>query len=407
MRQINPDYFTPHNLADIIGQQHLIGEGKFLSTLVKAQSFTSLVFTGAPGIGKTSLVKVLAELYQKHILWIHASIDSKQKLVDAIKTIQLDPASYWLVIEEIHRLHRDKQDVLLNYLEQNNHFLCATTTSDPYYVLNKAVLSRVNVVKMKSLTQHDISVKLSKWYEYLEKEQVVTEGDKEALDKLVFYSNADLRKTLQWFCLLINSHQTITNEIVTQFCEGVTNHQTASIKASVYDLKSSLQKAIRGSDVDAALLYAAGLLLQDELRELCRRLVIIAHEDVGLAHPNLCHRTIHATEVAQQIGMPECRIIIANLVVELCLSIKSNSAYEAMNKACELWQNSTVIRVPFYLQANPPPNVNYLYPHDYPNHWVKQNYWPINITKTVLYKPQTNSYFETNMNEKHQAIIKS
>ena len=407
MRQINPDYFTPHALADIIGQQHLIGEGKFLSTLVTAQSFTSLVFTGAPGIGKTSLVKVLAELYHKHILWIHASIDPKQKLVDAIKTIQLDPDSYWLVIEEIHRLHRDKQDVLLNYLEQNNHFLCATTTSDPYYVLNKALLSRVNVVKMKSLTQYDISVKLHKWYDGLQKEQVVTKGDTEALNKLVAYSNADLRKTLQWFCLLINSHQTITNEIVTQFCEGVTNHQTASRKASAYDLKSSLQKAIRGSDVDAALLYATGLLLQDELGELCRRLVIIAHEDVGLAHPNLCHRTIHATKVAQEIGMPECRIIIANLVVELCLSIKSNSAYEAMNKACQLWQNSTIIQVPVYLQANPPPNFSYLYPHHYPNHWVKQNYWPSNIKKTVLYKPQTNSYFETSMNKKHQTITKS
>ena len=406
MLPIKPDDFAPKTLDDMVGQTHLIGPQKFLTTLVTTNTLTSLVLTGPPGIGKTSLLKVLGRLFNRHILWFHASIDAKQKLVDAIATVKLEPSAYLLVIEEIHRLHRDKQDVLLHYLEDASHLLCATTTSNPYYVLNQALLSRVNVVQMKPLRTAVIVVKLEQWYDQLVQPKQIEPAEREAFRQLVRYSNADLRKTLDWFCLLINSQQAITVQNVDQFCAGLTDHLLASEKVSVHDLKSALQKSIRGSDVHAALLYSAGLLQQGELEALLRRLVVIAYEDVGLAHPNLCQRVISAVQECRLIGLPECRIIIANLVVELSLAIKSNSAYVAMDRAIALWAQSPLIQVPVYLKANGPAKSTYRYPHDYPRHWVQQQYWPLNLAKQQLYQAQTNSYFEQSMNEKHDQVVK-
>ncbi len=390
----------PKTLTDIIGQTDLVNSKNGVIFKIIAKKFLpSMILYGLPGTGKTSLAQVIAQDLKIPFTIFNAATDKKQDL-EKIIILAKKEKNYLLIIEEIHRMNRDRQDLLLQYLEQGTFTLIACTSENPYFVVNPALRSRCLMVELKPINNQEMFDGLKK---------VITESKifkikitNEALKMICQLASGDLRVAINILELVNNLYPKaeitveLINKLVPQanswnFKEGNEHH----------DLKSALQKSIRGSDVDAAIYYLARLLATGDYEALLRRLLIIAYEDIALANPAICLRVQGAINAFRQIGMPEGIIPLGLVVVEMALSEKSNTTNEAIQKAYQDVLQGKIYPIPDYLRSSVSFNKKkaYKYPPNFKNSYVKQQYLPDELKQVKYYIPKLESLYERKINQ--------
>lgn len=389
----------PTKLDDVVGQKHLIGEDKILTNLVKNKKLFSMILYGKPGIGKTSIATAIVnELGYKYIL-LNAVINNKKDFDDAINEAKYN-SEYIIIMDEIHRLNKDKQDLLLPYLENGLITLIGMTTSNPYHKINPAIRSRCQIFELKELNDEDIKEALKKGIKYLEDIQI----DDESINYIVKLSGGDLRFA---YNLLEVSYYSSSDKIVN--IEHIKKINSKPVffhdknEDGHYDVLSAFQKSIRGSDVNASLHYLARLIEAEDLDSIYRRMTVIAYEDIGLANPSMGPKVDACINACERLGLPEARIPLATVVVELALSPKSNSAHVALDNALLDIRNGNTGNVPNHIKTN---SKDYKYPHDYPNAFVKQQYLPDKIKNRKYYIPKTTSKYETALKNVYDKLEK-
>lgn len=381
----------PQKIEDVIGQEHLTAPDKILGRMVAAKQMSSIILYGPPGTGKTSMASALSGSLNIPFEYFNASTDDKKKLQTIAKEAEKQPVI--LLLDEIHRLDKPKQDFLLPYTENGQIILVGATTENPYISINPAIRSRATLLEIKSVTAEAIADLLE---QSLTKDSVLKDYKVDvSRDTLLFIANntdGDVRKALNSFELAILStpanQDTVT--ITTQVMEEILQKKVlAGDKdgSEHYNLLSAFQKSIRGSDVNASLHYLARLILSGDLIGICRRLSIIAFEDIGLANPTAVTLTKNAIDVARDTGFPEARIPLAMAVVELALSPKSNNAYMALDRAiADINDPEIDTTIPMHLRdahykgADKMGVVGYNYPHDFNAHYTPQQYLPTSLT---------------------------
>ncbi|MDE5888937.1 MAG: replication-associated recombination protein A [Bacilli bacterium] len=392
--EILADKLRPKCLDDIIGQQHLVGENKIIRNLVENNHIVSMILYGKPGIGKTSIATAICNQIEKPFRMLNATINNKQDFDIVIEEAKMN-GEMVIIMDEIHRLNKDKQDLLLPYIENGLIILIGMTTSNPYHKINPAIRSRCQIFELKELTVDDIKNGLDKAAKYLKDIKI----DDDAKSSIARLASGDLRSAIN---LLEVSYYSTKDKHIS--LDTVSNINTKAVFFSDsnedghYDVLSGLQKSIRGSDVNAALHYLARLITEGDLDSIYRRLSVIAYEDIGLANPAIGPKVMAAIHASELVGLPEARIPLGTLVVEMALSPKSNSAHIALDAALEDIENGTTGNLPNHIKTNSP---LYKYPHDYPNSWVKQQYLPDNIKDKKYYKPKNNKY-EANLYKLHE-----
>ncbi|MGL5541174.1 MAG: AAA family ATPase, partial [Erysipelotrichaceae bacterium] len=339
----------PTSLSQICGQQHLIGPGKILTRFVERQTLSSLIFFGPPGVGKTTLAMVLAEELHRPYRFFNATQGNKKDLEQIFTEAKFYPGMV-LIMDEVHRLNKDKQDLLLPHLEDGSITLLGATTANPLFAINPAIRSRTHLIELKALREMDI---LQTLHRALHDEQGYGDAyvaEEALMQRIARQSNGDVRYALNMLELAVTlSDESILRNHLFDGYAQIPNLQSDANESGHYDLLSAFQKSIRGSDVDAALLYLASLLTIDDFPSLERRLLVIAYEDIGLANPHAVARTLSALDAAKRVGMPESRIILANSVIELALSPKSKSAQYAIDAAMACVQK-VPYQIPDYLR---------------------------------------------------------
>ena len=393
--EILADKLRPKKLDDIIGQSNLIGEGKILTNLVKNKKLFSMIFYGKPGIGKTSIANALVNELNLHYKFLNATINNKADFDTAIMEAKMY-GDMVLIIDEIHRMNKDKQDLLLPYIENGTIILIGLTTSNPYHKINPAIRSRCQIFELHELDSKDIKAGLKKALKNFEDIKV----DNDTLEYIANLSSGDMRFALNLLEVSYYSgDKTITIETVKKInSKPVFFHDKDG--DGHYDVISALQKSIRGSDVDASLHYLARLIEAEDLDIIYRRLSVIAYEDIGLANPGIGPRVMAAISAAELVGLPEARIPLGEIVVEMALSPKSNSSHLALDAALNDIHKGNTGNVPDNIKTS---STTYLYPHDYPNDWVKQNYMPKNLIGKKYYIPKNNKV-EENLNKLHKEM---
>lgn len=393
--EILADKLRPKKLDDIIGQSHLIGEGKILTNLVKNKKLFSMIFYGKPGIGKTSIANALVNELNLHYKFLNATINNKADFDTAIMEAKMY-GDMVLIIDEIHRMNKDKQDLLLPYIENGTIILIGLTTSNPYHKINPAIRSRCQIFELHELDSKDIKAGLKKALKNFEDIKV----DDDTLEYIANLSSGDMRFALNLLEVSYYSgDKTITIETVKKInSKPVFFHDKDG--DGHYDVISALQKSIRGSDVDASLHYLARLIEAEDLDIIYRRLSVIAYEDIGLANPGIGPRVMAAISASELVGLPEARIPLGEIVVEMALSPKSNSSHLALDAALNDIHKGNTGNVPDNIKTS---STTYLYPHDYPNDWVKQNYMPKNLIGKKYYIPKNNKV-EENLNKLHKEM---
>lgn len=375
----------PKKLSDVIGQEHLIGKDKILTNLVKNKKIFSLILYGPPGVGKTSIANAITEeLGVKH-RFLNATFNNKKDFEIVFEETKLY-GNIVLVIDEIHRLNKDKQDLLLPMLENGLITLIGLTTSNPYHKINPAIRSRCQIFELMPLKKEDISKGLLKASKSLSEIKI----DKDALDLIATMSNGDFRFAIN---LLEVAYYSSSDKIITTSLIKEINNKASSPMDSDetghYDVLSAFQKSIRGSDVNAALHYLARLISSGDLDSIYRRMTVIAYEDIGLANPNMGVRVDACINACERVGLPEARIPLGDMVIDLCLSPKSNSGHVALDLALKDVENGNIGKVPSHVNAQA---FGYKYPHDYPGSYVVQQYLPDELKNRVYYKPKNNRY---------------
>ena len=393
--EILADKLRPKKLDDIIGQSHLIGEGKILANLVKNKKLFSMIFYGKPGIGKTSIANALVNELNLHYKFLNATINNKADFDTAIMEAKMY-GDMVLIIDEIHRMNKDKQDLLLPYIENGTIILIGLTTSNPYHKINPAIRSRCQIFELHELDSKDIKAGLKKALKNFEDIKI----DDDTIEYIANLSSGDMRFALNLLEVSYYSgDKTITIETVKKInSKPVFFHDKDG--DGHYDVISALQKSIRGSDVDASLHYLARLIEAEDLDIIYRRLSVIAYEDIGLANPGIGPRVMAAISAAELVGLPEARIPLGEIVVEMALSPKSNSSHLALDAALNDIHKGNTGNVPDNIKTS---STTYLYPHDYPNDWVKQNYMPKNLIGKKYYIPKNNKV-EENLNKLHKEM---
>ncbi len=381
----------PIKLNDIYGQNHLIGEGKILTNLVKNKKLFSMIFYGNPGCGKTSIANALVNELNMPYRMLNAVMNKKTDFDIVIEEAKMN-GQMILIIDEIHRMNKDKQDILLPYLENGKIIMIGLTTSNPYHSINPAIRSRCQIFEVKSLKPEDIVKILIKAKDNLEGIQI----DDNCINIISSSSNGDVRSALN---LLEMAYYSSTDHIITEdVLKSINAKPIIYIDKNddnYYNSISALQKSIRGSDADAAVYYLGVLLEAQDLDIIFRRLSVIAYEDIGLANPSIGPKLDAAINAATRVGFPECIIPLSEIVIEMALSPKSNSAYLAIDKALTTIRTKNCGSVPKHIHTN---SKDYLYPHNYKNSWVKQQYLPDNIKNEKFYYPKNNAY-ENNLNK--------
>lgn len=375
----------PKKLSDVIGQEHLIGKDKILTNLVKNKKIFSLILYGPPGVGKTSIANAITEeLGVKH-RFLNATFNNKKDFEIVFEETKLY-GNIVLVVDEIHRLNKDKQDLLLPMLENGLITLIGLTTSNPYHKINPAIRSRCQIFELKPLKKEDISKGLLKASKNLSDIKI----DKDALDLIATMSNGDFRFAIN--LLEVAYYSSSDKKITTSLIKEINNKASSpmdSDETGHYDVLSAFQKSIRGSDVNAALHYLARLISSGDLDSIYRRMTVIAYEDIGLANPNMGVRVDACINACERVGLPEARIPLGDMVIDLCLSPKSNSGHTALDLVLKDVENGNIGKVPSHINAQA---FGYKYPHDYPGSYVVQQYLPDELKNRVYYKPKNNRY---------------
>lgn len=380
--------FRPKRLRDVVGQSHLIGNGKFLTVMVESGRMQNLVLYGPPGTGKTSIANALAGEYGVAFASFNAGTDSKKDLTDIAKDATVD-APVIILLDEIHRLDKTKQDFLLKQLEEGSLILVGATTDNPYIGMNPALRSRSTILQVEPVTQDAIVVRLR---EALTHPDGLADANATMRDdQLAFIAsrtNGDLRNALNMLEMVVQATPEHNGARHVDDTMLETVMQTRMLEGDKdgdghYNLLSAFQKSIRGSDVDASLHYLARLLEIGDLVSIHRRLRVIAYEDIGLADPALVARVQTAIEASEKIGLPESRIILGMAVMELALSAKSNVAYAAIDNAIAALRGGRDMSIPRHLRDAHYKGAkalghgtDYQYPHDAPHNILAQQYLP-------------------------------
>jgi putative ATPase len=398
----------PRTIDEVIGQSHLVGEGKMIYRMVKARQLSSMILYGPPGIGKTSIASAIAGSTQYAFRTLNAVTNNKKDMEIVAAEAKMS-GKVILLLDEVHRLDKAKQDFLLPYLENGMITLIGATTSNPYHAINPAIRSRCQIFELKPLDPEDIKIALKRALEDAERGlgEYSVELSEEALEHFATASNGDVRSSLNALELAVMS--TEANE-AGKIIIGLDTAEECMQKKSLahdkdgdahYDVLSGFQKSIRGSDVNAALHYLGRLIEAGDLISISRRMLVIAYEDIGLANPQAGARTLAAIETAERVGFPEARIPLANAVIELCLSPKSNSAIVAIDSALADIRAGKSGEVPDHLRdahyksaKELGRGIGYKYPHDYEGGWVKQQYLPDKLKSKVYFKPKKTGKFE-------------
>lgn len=397
----------PRVIEDIIGQEHLVGNGKIIHRMVQARRLSSMILYGPPGVGKTSMASAIAGSANLPFKVLNAATDSKKDIELIIEETKIS-GTIILLMDEIHRLNKTKQDFLLPYLEKGTLILIGATTENPFIAINPAIRSRTQIFELKPLSADDIKRGITKTLTNTQNglgQYNITLQD-DALTHLSTATNGDFRSALNALELAVLSTPK-TNDTIVVTLESISECLQKKFYThdkngdAHYDTLSAFQKSIRGSDVDAALHYLARLIEADDLTSIARRLLVIAYEDIGLANPNAVDRTLNAVQVAEKIGFPEARIPLAHAVIDLSLSPKSNSCVVAIDHALQALRSGSVLAIPDHLKDTHyvgaktlHNNAHYLYPHDYDNHWVYQQYLPNSIINDRYYTPNYTGKYE-------------
>lgn len=383
----------PTKLEEVIGQKHLIGENKILSNLIKNKKLFSMILYGKPGIGKTSIAMAIVQELGVRYRMLNAVINNKKDFDTVVNEAKMYNGLV-LVMDEIHRMNKDKQDLLLPVLESGLITLIGMTTSNPYHSINPAIRSRCQLFKLEELSDKDIKTALERASksEYLE--GIIIDDD--AYEYIVGMSKNDLRYAynLLEVAYYATSDKHITVDGLVNICNKPNIFHDKD-QDGYYDLLSAFQKSIRGSDVHASLYYLARLIEGGELEAICRRMAVIVYEDIGLANPGMGPKVMSAIDSALMLGFPEARIPLSAAVIEMSLSPKSNSAEVAIDTALQIISNTNSGNVPEHIKNG---NPNYKYPHDYKYAYVKQQYLPDNVKNVHIYHPKENP-FEKNLKE--------
>ncbi len=380
----------PKQLCDVIGQEHLIGNGKIIYNLIKNKKMFSCIFYGKPGIGKTTLANVIVNELGVNYRFLNATTSKIQDFNIVIEEAKMN-GEMVVIIDEIHRMNKDKQDILLPYLETGLIILIGLTTSNPYHKINPAIRSRCQIFELHELSNTDIVKGLKKACKSLENIKI----DDDTLNVIANNSGGDFRAALNNLELAYygSSDKTITIDTLKNINSKPIIFADKN-EDGHYDLLSAFQKSIRGSDIDASLYYLGRLIEIGDLDSIYRRMSVIAYEDIGLANPGMGPKVMAAISASELVGLPEARIPLSVIVSELALSPKSNSAYVALDNALNDIRKGNTGNVPNHIKIN---SKDYKYPHDYPKYWVKQQYLPDNIKDRKYYKPRINNY-ENNLN---------
>lgn len=373
----------PKKISDVIGQTHLIGENKVISNLVKNKKLFSMILYGKPGIGKTTIATAITEELGLRYRMLNATINNKKDFDTVIEEAKMY-GELVVIMDEIHRLNKDKQDLLLPYLESGLITLIGMTTANPFHSINPAIRSRCQIFELNELASDDIKIAI--------KRAVVTELkdiniDDESIEYISNISSGDLRYA---YNLLEIAYYSTDKNVTIDSLKNISNKPNFFHDKNgdgYYDVISAFQKSIRGSDVDASLHYLARLIEAEDLDIIFRRMSVIAYEDIGLANPTMGMKVDACINACERLGLPEARIPLANTVIELALSPKSNSAYLALDEALNDIRKGNTGNVPNNIKTTSP---DYKYAHDYPNHVVKQQYLPDKLKGKRYYKPQNN-----------------
>lgn len=389
----------PNHLCDILGQKHLIGEGKILSNLVKNKKIFSMILYGKPGIGKTSIANAIVNDLDVKYRFLNATINNKHDIDIVIEEAKMYDGLV-LIIDEIHRLNKDKQDILLPQIESGLITLIGMTTSNPYHKINPAIRSRCQIFELLPLEEEDIKEGLKKAIksDYLKDINI----DDEAIDYISRVSSNDLRYA---YNLLEMAYYSSENKVIDINHLKKINNKPAFFhdknEDGHYDVLSAFQKSIRGSDVNASLHYLARLIESGDLESIYRRMSVICYEDIGLANPSMGPKVMAAIHASELVGLPEARIPLSEVVIELALSPKSNTADIAINKALEDVRTGRCGNIPKHLKS---PYIGYKYPHDYKNSYVVQQYLPDNLKNKQYYIPKNSSKYENNLKQIYENL---
>lgn len=396
----------PTSLDDVLGQQHLVGENGILRKFVETKHPFSIILYGPPGCGKTTMAMTLANDLDIPFRIFNASTGNKKEMDAIIAEAKLSDGLF-VIIDEVHRLNKDKQDHLLPHIENGLLIIVGCTTANPYHSINPAIRSRCHILEVKPITQKDMIIGLKRSLKDprgFDNQYIVEDA---VFDYITAISSGDIRFAYNALEItsIVCKEKHITMADAKQALPKA-NAQFDKDEDQYYDTLSGLQKSIRGSDPNAALYYFAKLIDAGDIESLERRLITTAYEDIGLANPNACMRTVMAFQAAKVIGFPEARIVIANTIIDLCLSPKSKSGNIAIDAALESL-HSKPLSAPKYLRLTPVGlEEDEKYNYDRPELWEYIQYLPDDIKNEQFYIPWMTSNYEKSLAENYRRIIK-
>lgn len=409
------DRARPRTIDEVIGQKHLIGEGRILRKIIESGNLPNLIFYGPSGVGKTTVARIIAENCNKKLCYLNATTASTSDIKDIINSIgTLEAAGgILLYLDEIQYFNKKQQQILLSYIENGDITLIASTTENPYFYVYNAILSRSTVLEFKAVKEEDIKEAVIRALKFCEGNIQISEKNAK---KIACAAAGDVRRALNMLelCVMLDSadkKSEISDETVEQILAGNSVRYDRDSDEH-YDLLSAYQKSMRGSDPDAAVYYLARILAAGDLPSACRRLMVCASEDVGLAYPQIIPIVKAAVDIALAVGLPEAQIPLADAVILVALSPKSNSGYMAIEQAFSDIESGRVYPIPRNLQNKhfdgadaEVKGQHYIYPHNYPDHYTYQQYLPDEIKNKVYYSPCDNKT-ERAFNDYHNKITR-
>lgn len=396
----------PNKLSEVLGQQHLIGKDAILTKMVEKKHPFSIIFYGNPGCGKTTIANALANDLNIPCRFFNASTGNKKEMDAIIEEAKLSNGLF-VIIDEIHRLNKARQDDLLSHMESGLLIVAGCTTSNPFHSINPAIRSRCHILEVKPLNDNEIIIGLKNALTSPKGLNNQYHIEEEVLAKIAKLCNGDIRYGYNCLelCSIICNDNTITLEDL-QRCSISPNISYDKDEDNYYDTLSGLQKSIRGSDPNGAMYYLAKLIKVNDIESLERRLITTAYEDIGLANPNACMRTVMAFQAAKTIGFPEARIPIASAVIDLCLSPKSKSSEMAID-AASVALNKYSAKTPEYLRLTPVGlEDDEKYDYNRPELWEYIQYLPKELEKEQFYIPWMTSNYEKALAENYRRILK-
>ena len=406
------DLVRPTELDEVCGQEHILGKNKILDRIIKSGHISNMIFYGPPGTGKTTVANIIAKKAGKRFYKLNATNASLKDIQDITKELDtfLGINGVVLYLDEIQYFNKKQQQSLLEYIEDGRITLIASTTENPYFYIFKAILSRSTIFEFKPVGEKDIKKALDRAITLRGKEynEICIKVTNEAKEYLAAYCNGDVRKALNGLEVALNSTKPNDDKEILIDLEAAKDSTQSKVIAfdmdgdSHYDILSAFQKSIRGSDADGAIHYLARLIKGGDLISICRRLQVIASEDIGLAYPQAAFIVKSLVDSARELGFPEARIPLAEATILLATSPKSNSSYVAIDRALDDLENITIDDIPMHLKdahyggaSKLGRGIEYKYPHKYENHYVKQQYLPDNIKNKVYYEYGDNKIEKT------------